>query len=163
MTVGEECPECGKRLRKDGACSCGWMPSGETEPGCNRCNSSRREHKLHASWISLDHCSRCGDHSLNTAIFRRDTPNVDDAGARLCPDCAIAAFQRRMGDTNLDTKGPDGRTVREYIAACKAFEAKIVKRSRKAMAEPPVYTRDEETMRRAESELRRFQEHQLRG
>lgn len=29
-TPGNDCPECDKRLRADGTCSCGWMPMSAT-------------------------------------------------------------------------------------------------------------------------------------
>lgn len=138
--IGVECPECGGRLQKGKCGDCGWeMQRGATAPRCSGCNETGQ-----------------------TNTFTHDTLVSSDAGRRYCAGCWILALKRRYEADLAVNKGvgPDGRTVKEYIAEFKAAGVKMAERFKPIPATPMVESvAPEERMRKATAELERFRQH----
>lgn len=111
--IGNDCPECSKRLRADGACSCGWKPYTNDDV------SGRKG------------CDHCGITNTSLNVFHDDTLVVADRRARLCASCWIPALRRRADADRSANTGKDGvyrcsepgctLSVAEHIAAAKSI------------------------------------------
>ncbi|HYE92215.1 MAG TPA: hypothetical protein VEA38_14395 [Terriglobales bacterium] len=103
-------------------CACGAQNSA-SNPKCEFCGAAAvAVTQTSSSEWNGDLCARCGTSSKSTSPFH-DDGHPDDRGVRLCGGCWIPALRRRAGHATLDAKGPDGRTVREYIAEIQVFIA----------------------------------------
>jgi hypothetical protein len=110
-------------------------------PNCERENVGRVNVCVHCgeerpgtatgARFSLNVCARCGSSSRNTAAFYPDDTSAhpQDRGVRLCPGCWIPALARRAAGSSQESRGPDGRTVREYTAEAKRHTVTITARA----------------------------------
>jgi hypothetical protein len=129
MTVGDECPECGKRLAGT-SCACGWRPSAAAKATreCTLCSKARGVEVLgmagtypceHCGAVSANFCHQCGARSGSTTRY--------DDGRRLCPTCRLAAV-KAIASVVTDLCTECGVPVGVHIAEFREQSKRIAER-----------------------------------